>query len=180
MTRLQQRWLAVLADYFPRWRAGRAWRCISRTRRTGRGYCDAARRAVEVCEAPADDDALDLLLIHEIAHATASPGHGVVWQRRLALAAAKARGLGRPALADLLASETADYRENAEPPGAAYAAVEDALREHPDLTLAQVKRGIARRYGRLARDVDQAFPRLGAVYRKARKEARGWRPGTRS
>lgn len=82
-----------------------------------------------------DDDPLDLLLIHEIAHAVASSGYGKTWQRGIALAAATARKLGRSKLVELLDTEIINYRDRGEPLAVAYGDVEDALLHNPDLTL---------------------------------------------
>lgn len=126
---------------------------------------------IEIGVVSEDDDALDLLLVHEIAHAVASPGHGKVWQRRIALAAATARKLGRTRLAELLDEEIVNYQERAEPVEVAYESVQDALVVNPDLTLAQIKRWLAQTYGLLFNEVEKVFRRLDKVYTKARKEA---------
>jgi hypothetical protein len=117
-----------------------------------------------------DDDDLDLLLIHEVAHAVASPGHGKTWQRRIALAAATARKLGRTRLAELLDEEIVNYQERGEPLTVAYDSVQNALLTNPDLTLDQINRWLARDYGLLFKEVEKVFPRLDKVYKTGRKE----------
>lgn len=170
MTRLQQHWKAVLTSFFPRWRAASEWRCTTRTCRTGHGYCDIDRRVIEIGVVSEDDDALDLLLIHEIAHAVAPGFHGKTWQRRMALAADTARKLGRPRLAELLDTEIATYRDGAEPLAVAYGEVENALLGNPDLTLLQIKRWLARTYGLKFSEVAKVYRGLGTVYKKAQKD----------
>ena len=170
-TRLQRHWRAVLAVYFPRWKAGRSWRCTSRTRRTAHGHCDCERRLVEIGVTSEDDDALDLFLIHEVAHAVASLGHGVTWRRRIACAAATARKVGRARLAELLDEEIANYRDRGEPVSVAYGEVENALHDNPDLTLAQIRRWLAGLYGLRLDEVGKVFRRLRRVYKEARTEA---------
>jgi len=101
MTRLKQHWQAILATFFPTWKAGKQWRCTTQTRRTAQGHC-IEWRIIEIGVVSKDDDKLDLLLIHEIAHAVASLGHGKTWQRRIACAAVVSRRLGRHRLAELL------------------------------------------------------------------------------
>jgi hypothetical protein len=112
MSRLQEHWRAVLADFFPKWKAARLWRCTTRCRRTALGYCDPVRHTVEIRLVSEDDDALDMLLIHEIAHAVASRGHDMTWQRRIGNASAKSRKLGRTKLADLLDNEVAKHNDH--------------------------------------------------------------------
>lgn len=135
------------------------------------GHCDCERRLVEIGVISEDEDALDLLLIHEAAHAVASPAHGVRWQRRIACAAATARKVGRIRLAELLDEEVANYRDRSQPVSVAYGEVEDALRDNPDLTLAQIWRWLAGLYGLRLGDVGKVFPRLKRVYEQARTEA---------
>ena len=171
MTRLQLHFRAVLATFFPRWRAGSQWRCTSRTRSTAHGHCDEERQVIEIATVSDDDDALDLLLIHEISHAVASPGHGKTWQRRIALAANVARRVGRLGLAELLDAEVVHYQEDAEPLAVAYQEVRDAVLHNPDLTLAQVKRWLGQMYGMRSGDIERAFRGVRTVYTKARKEA---------
>jgi hypothetical protein len=171
MTRLQLHFRAVLASFFPRWRAGGRWRCTTLIRSAAHGRCDGKRKVIEIGLVSDDDDALDLLLIHEISHAVASPGHGRTWQRRIFLAADVARRVGRPRLAELLEAEVVHYREKAEPLAVAYQEVRDALLHNPDLTLVQVKRWLGRMYGVRYGDIDRVFRGLRTVYKRARKEA---------
>lgn len=171
MSRLQQHWQAILAAYFPRWRAGSQWRCTTRTRRTAHGHCNRERQVIEIGFVSEDDDALDLLLVHEIAHAVTSGSHGKVWQRRIALAAVAARKLGRTRLAELLDQEIVNYQDRGEPVEVGYDEVCDALMLNPDLTLVQIKRWLAREYGLLLKEVGKVFPRLDRVYKTARKDA---------
>jgi hypothetical protein len=171
MTRLHQHWKAILTSFFPRWRAASGWRCTTRTCRTGHGYCDVERRVIEIGVVSEDDDALDLLLIHESAHAVAPGSHGKTWQRRMALAADTARKLGRLRLAELLETEIANYRDQAEPLAVAYGEVENALLGNPDLTLAQIKRWLAQVYGLKFSEIAKVYRGLGTVYKKAQKEA---------
>jgi hypothetical protein len=170
--RLQQHWRDILAAFFPRWKAASEWLCTTRTRRTGDGHCDPERRIIEIRVVFEDDDALDCLLIHESAHAVASLSHDKRWQRRIARAAARARNLGRTRLAELLDEEIVHYQEKRQPISVAYQEVQDAVFDNPDLTLAQIKRRLARTYGLLVREVGKSFPRLVKVYDKARQEGR--------
>lgn len=171
MTRLQQHWKAVLATFFPKWKAGAGWRCTNRGNRgQAHGHCDVEKRLIEILLVSEDDDALDMLLIHEISHAVASLGHGKTWQRRLALAAAKARKLGRTRLAELLDEEIDNYRNRGEGLPEIYAEVRNALLYNPDLTLTQIKRWLAQTYGLHVGEVSKVFRGLRTVYEKGRKE----------
>ena len=78
------------------------------------GHCDVERRLIEILFVSEDDDALDMLLIHDISHAVASLGHGKTWHPLLALAAATARKLGRVRLAELLDTEIDNYQNRGE------------------------------------------------------------------
>jgi hypothetical protein len=171
MTRLQQHWQSILDSFFPTWKAGKQWRCTTKTRRTAHGYCNTDRRVIEIGLVASDDDELDRLLIHEISHATVPGGHTKKWQHRMSRAAVKARKLARHRLAQLLDEEVKNYQESAFTMAHAYQQVEDALADNPDLTLAQIKRWLAQEFGLLVIEVDQRFRRLQQVYDHARIEA---------
>jgi hypothetical protein len=171
MRRLELHFRAVLATFFSRWKAGSQWRCTTRTRSTAHGHCDEERKVIEIKCVSNDDDALDLLLIHEISHAVASPGHSKTWQCRIALAANVARRVGRLRLVELLDAEIARYRERAEPLALAYQEVRDAVLHNPDLTLAQMKRWLGQMYGVRYGDIEKVFRGVRTVYTTARKEA---------
>jgi hypothetical protein len=170
-TRLQRHWKDVLATFFPQWKAGAGWRCTNRgSRGQAHGHCDVAKRLIEILFVSEDDDALDMLLIHEISHAVASLGHGKTWQRRLALAAATARKLGRTRLAELLDEEIDNYQNRGEGLPEIYAEVRAALLYNPDLTLTQIKRWVGHTYGLRFGEVSKVFRGLRTVYEKGRKE----------
>jgi hypothetical protein len=95
MTRFQLQFRAVFPAFFPRWKAAGQWRCTTLAGSAAYGTCDEKRKFIEIGLVSDDDDALDLLLTHEISHAVAPPDHGTTWQGRAALAASLARR-GRP------------------------------------------------------------------------------------
>lgn len=161
----------VLATFFPRWKAGAGWRCTNRgSRGQTHGHCDVERRIIAILFVSEDDDALDMLLIHEISHVIASLGYGKTWQRRLALVAATARKLGRTKLAELLDAEIDNYRNRSEGLADIYSEVQDALFYNPDLTLAQIKRWLGQQYGLRFGEIGKVFRGLRTVYEKGRKE----------
>ena len=88
------------------------WRCTSRgSRGQVHGHCDVEERLIEILFVSEDDDALDMLLIHEISHAVASLGHGKTWKHAGSPSAAATAGkLGRTRLAELLDQEIDNYR----------------------------------------------------------------------
>jgi len=93
--------------YFPKWSAGKYWKVQNGNRRGGSaltGFCDTKRRIVFV------SDRSDSLLIHEICHAVASSGHGIVWQRRMVAASVMALRLGNVRVANELRDEVAAYQ----------------------------------------------------------------------
>src|ERR1700730_1313962 len=98
---VRQAWAVVKRDYFPRWDPTGEWRLSFRLPSQARwaallhGLCDMERRLIFIGAFPADEDARDALLIHEICHAVATGFHGKPWQRRMEKAAARARALGR-------------------------------------------------------------------------------------
>lgn len=126
---------------------------------------------IEIVLQYAGQDEMDRLLIHEICHAVASGGHGKVWQGRMDKAARRADELGRTRLAEMLRQEIVEYQESAVGLAEGYQTVQDWLTHNPDLTLAQVKRSLAKEYRLLTCEVSTTFKRIEMVYAAAKREA---------
>ncbi len=168
---IRKHFLEIKRQFFPRWDRDDRWRISTRSRRTVHGYCDAERRVIEIVIQHADPNKGDCLLIHEMCHAVAKGGHGKVWQRRLEKAARIADELGRDVLAKLLRQEIVNYQEFADGREEAYQTIQDWLNAERDLTLAQVKRSIARLHGLLVSEISTKLRRFEKVYWAAKREA---------
>lgn len=168
---IRKHFLEIKRQFFPRWDREHCWRISTRSRRKVHGFCDSARRVIEIVVQHADLDDRDNLLIHEICHAVAKGGHGKVWQRRMEKAAKRAEEVGRVRLAELLRQEVVNYQEEAEGREQAYQTVQDWMIYEPDRTLTQAKRSLADLYGLLVSEVSTSFKRIDKVYREAKREA---------
>lgn len=175
MSAMRKHFQGIKRLFFPRWDQQGLWRVSTTSRRRVHGHCDPDRRVIEIVVQHSDPDERDRLLIHEICHAVADLGHGMVWQRRMEKAAVCADELGRPRLAQLLREEVANYRERGVGLDDAYNSVEDWLMFEPDMTLQQIKRSLAFEYGLLVSEVGTKFRRLEKVFRRAKRERQEFR-----
>lgn len=110
MERLDNLFNEVRSCFFPRWDTNKQWKVEARLewhqslRVIDWGFCDDKHKTIRiwpawVCQ---DDNALRVLLIHEIAHATERCNHQPKWQARCLKAASKAEGMGNQRLADAI------------------------------------------------------------------------------
>ncbi len=175
MSAMREHFQGIKRLFFLRWDQQGLWRVSTTSRRRVHGHCDPDHRVIEIVVQHSDPDERDRLLIHEICHAVADLGHGVVWQRRMEKAAVRANELGRPRLAQLLREEVANYQERGVSLDDAYNSVEDWLMFEPDLTLQRIKRSLARMYGLLLSEVGMKFRRLEKVFHRAKQEGKEFR-----
>ncbi len=158
--------------YFPRWSAGEHWRVKCGSARNVHGRCDIKTRTVEIALLCDDTDKADALMIHEICHAVASPGHGKIWKARLESAAIKAEQLGRPALAGILGSEIELYDDDD-----CFQVNERTVTERIETITAHanppfnlVRRVIAHEYGLLVSEFNARFPKARKWFNEARRD----------
>lgn len=165
---LRSEFEAILATFFPRWRAGARWRVRARTvtRADGEhGAADDATRTISIAPWVVREggNLLALVLIHEISHAVVRFNvHGVTWRRRMEQARATALRLGRESLAGALAEELEKYDLPPQRAAAVYSEVADALLDGPTATFTQVRRAMAARIGVSDAELPSPPPRLRA------------------
>ena len=187
-TPLDEAFAAARQLYFPRWSAGQAWRIHPGPRSgftsvTGEyqatselGLCDRKARAIWVTLPPKHPD-FWLVLLHECCHAVRNGGHGMAWQHRMCVCAARAMALGQEALATQLTNDALAYA--GEPLTAsdvydmfACAAVDTFpyATTHTEVFTHCVA-SVAQELGMLPGEFIARYRRLKAVYRRA---FRGW------
>lgn len=166
---LRQSFRSIVGVYFPRWRDAKNWRVSRRNPRGVQGYCDLEKKLISVCT----DDPLGELMIHEICHAIASPGHGGKWQRRMLKAAEVAEVRDNRPLAEALRQTVEAYRtpDTTSTPNDLYGYARGWTLAGPDLSYSAIRRAIASEGGMLVSEVERKLPRLRRIYDKARKEA---------
>jgi len=118
---LQEEFDSVHQTFFPSWDKEKKWKIVDKAGpHRPHGCIDKKAQVVEVqCMSPGQS--LRVCLIHEIAHAVSSLGHGKEWQDRVEKAARKAETIGETSMAEALREEVRVYTE---PFGAATATAE--------------------------------------------------------
>ena len=108
---LQEEFNQVRETFFPSWDKERKWRIADKAGpHRPHGCVDKKAQVVEVqCMGPGQS--LRVCLIHEIAHAVSSLGHGKEWQDRVEKAARKAESIGEASVAEALREEVRLYTE---------------------------------------------------------------------
>jgi hypothetical protein len=171
---LRAAWLTVRRDYFPRWDRAGEWRLTLGTPGRCQGRCDDERRRVRIGARHDDPAERDALLIHEICHAVADPGHAGKWLRRMRRAAEHAEALGNRRLAEVLLAEVRDY-ENAprETVAYGYQQLADWTAERPDLPYTAVRNAVAADLGMTVAEFEKRYRRARRVHAGARQDALG-------
>lgn len=82
----------IRTTYFPRW--DKEWQLSIKSNLPSQGKCDNEHKRIIFQSANYSRRFLEELIIHEICHAIAYPGHGNEWQQRMMQAARKARSIG--------------------------------------------------------------------------------------
>jgi hypothetical protein len=169
---IQEQYEEVRRDFFPRWDRQKNWSLhVIQDLDGAHGRCDAPHKRIV---SGFNGDELVLVLIHEIAHAVVSGGHGKKWQARMERAAIAAEGLGRMELAGLLRKEIAGYSDPLARVTAAgvYSEIEDAIIGVPQANFLQVVDWVRREYGLNRQEFFRRFRRAKAVYQEARRWCR--------
>lgn len=174
MPSLDQLFAEIRSVYFPRWRDGNRWRVTADTRSDETcedGYCDDVARVISIASPRrGDGETATVLLIHEIAHAVAGPGHGKRFRTRLRTAEQRARASNDDRVSELLADEIRVYEDPLSVVTARqiYCAVEDAVAEGAD-SWRSVQRWLSAFYGLTAQELAKHYPATLAVYRLSRR-----------
>ncbi len=109
---LEEEFNNVRRTFFPTWDKKRQWKIVDKAGPyRPHGCIDKKEQVVEVqCMTPGQS--LKVCLIHEIAHAVSSLGHGKEWQDRVEKAARKAETIGETSVAEALREEIRVYTES--------------------------------------------------------------------
>jgi hypothetical protein len=108
---LEEEFNSVRQTFFPSWDKKKQWRIVDKAGPyCPHGCIDKKAHVVEVqCMGPGQS--LRVCLVHEIAHAVSSLGHGKEWQDRVERAALKAETIGETSVAEALREEIRLYTE---------------------------------------------------------------------
>ena len=107
----------VRRTYYPAWDTGGEWTVKVLSARDPRlrfaqGRCDEEAKTILINEfqiAGADPEKLELLLIHEIAHAATRSNHRNEWLTQMKRVAETARRIGRRSLAEHIRKQIREY-----------------------------------------------------------------------
>lgn len=83
--------------------------------RFAQGRCDEEARTILINEfqlANRDPEIVELLLVHEIAHAVTRSNHRKEWRKQMKRAGEIALSIGRDRLADLIGQQVAEYEQS--------------------------------------------------------------------
>ena len=171
--RLREAFLFVRKTFFPRWDKKNQWVVKELDSLPSQGKCDLDKKAILVRSVPEKDHELYWLLIHEICHTVASPGHAKKWCNRMGKAADTAQELGYTELSKMLNAEVEEIKQGL-PVRAAdiYNLVAEWALDAPDLTYDKMLKAVSRQYGFYPEDLEKAFKRFRQVYENAIRESR--------
>jgi len=176
---LAKRWDLVRSEYFSRWDRSRRWKIKYDSSVIGHGLCDVQTKVIRIGFELVGDD-LDLLLIHETAHAVKKTDmrHGKPWQERMIKAVQRANELGRGNLAAMLLREVEGYQnpdKDIEATAAAvYGRIEDVVSDNfsspARLSFDNLVGSVALFYGFTLVEFKKRFRRAERVFKAACKE----------
>lgn len=118
MNILQKTFEQTRKDFFPRWDKDNEWRIELNLNFLWKGRCENKRKTIVINPLRCDKGEIQILLIHEIAHAVTSDKHGKQWQNRYLKAAKQAEEMGRNSLAKAIRDEVKMYQNMSPPPNA--------------------------------------------------------------
>jgi len=170
--RLREKYPYIRRVFFPRWDRKGEWR-IKLCDRIGMngpgrtdGLCEHKSKTIFVSREH-DPKELDLVLIHEIAHAVTRGGHGERWVARMEKAARRAEQIGRSELAEAIRREVAAPTLTEDD---VYDEVREFVDSHPKESLKAAVSFVAFRYGRTDDEFLAWYPRLREVYEEVQGE----------
>ena len=165
---LQEEFDQVRETFFPSWDKEKKWRIVDKAGPyCPHGCVDKKAQVVEVqCMSPGQS--LRVCLIHEIAHAVSSLGHGKEWQDRVEKAARKAESIGETSVAQALREEVRLYTEPfaaAEPTAElAYSRMKECCLSCPSPSFEQAVDSVRHDYGLTREEFLRRFKKCREVY----------------
>ena len=172
----------IRRDFYPRWDRKRRWRLsIVEDLHGACGLADPNTKTISIRKLDGEarpEDSLELLLIHEIAHAVTNDGHGKKWLARMRAAAKRADDIGRPTAAQFLREE-ADAYEASPREGVrdVYARVEAVVWDAPQLSFDVVAEAVGREFGFSLQEIRRRCTRLREFYDEAQSERAAYEEG---
>jgi len=129
------------------------------------GLCEHDSKTIYVSRG-LDPEELDLVLVHEIAHAATRSGHGKKWEARMEMAAQRADKIERSDLAEAIRKEIATPTITADD---IYHEVRDFVASYPDQDFEVMLNFVSEKYGCTVDDFLARYPKLRGVFNKARR-----------
>ena len=163
----------VRRAFFPRWDKKNQWVIRELSSLPSEGRCDNDKKTIFVKYVPEEDDRLYELLIHEICHAVASPGHGKKFLVRMAKAATTAQMLGYGELSRMLNTDIEETKKGLIVDATEiYNLVGDWAVDKPDLTYDEMLEAVSRRFGFYPAELEKRYKRFRKVYEEAIRSVR--------
>jgi hypothetical protein len=170
----------IKREFFPNWDRMNQWKIRRGSRSKWKsggqqffthesGFCDREKKTIFVSDSMDNE----LVIIHEICHAVASGGHGVVWQERFRKAATRAAALGKAELSSQILYEIGKYHEELKylqgAATAVYGQIENGLLDSPTATFDDILNWICCENGSTPEETLKFAKKAREVYERAKK-----------
>jgi hypothetical protein len=137
---------------------------------TESGYCDSTTKTIFLNYGQHGRQQGRTIIIHEIVHAVTSGAHGTQFCARLRQAAQRASDLGDMTLSAQWRAEAEAYESPGLSLGSPYRRIPQIVCENPGATFEQILTYLADEYVETAPALVARYPRLHAVYQRARHQ----------
>lgn len=165
---IAKRFQYVRQHFFPRWDLKKQWKVRYIPNASFAGRCNEKAKEILVHRFANEND-LDLLLIHEICHVRC-PSHGIAWQDKLSRMSQRAKDIGRDELSNLILRELHIVKES--PPVTAesiYRLIEQCVREVPFISYNDAVNYVAREHGYTRSALKQKYKGTKKAYIRAKQ-----------
>ena len=165
---IAKRFQYVRQHFFPRWDLKKQWKVRYIPNASFAGRCNETAKEILVHRFANEND-LDLLLIHEICHVRC-PSHGIAWQDKLSRMSQRAKDIGRDELSNLILRELHIVKES--PPVTAesiYRLIEQCVREVPSISYNDAVNYVAREHGYTRSALKQKYKKTREAFKAAKK-----------
>jgi hypothetical protein len=165
---LSNRFQYVRLHFFPRWDLKKRWNVRYLPNAPFAGRCNDKTHEIFINRFANEDD-LDLLLIHEICHVRC-PSHDTGWQNKFFLMSQRAKDIGRDELSNLILRELHIVRES--PPVTAesiYRMIEYCVRDLPSISYNDVVNYVAREHGYTRSALKQKYKKSKDAFKRAKR-----------
>jgi hypothetical protein len=168
---IAKRFQYVRQHFFPRWDLKKQWKVRYIPNASFAGRCNEKTKEILVHRFANEND-LDLLLIHEICHVRC-PSHGIAWQDKLYRMSQRAKDIGRDELSNLILRELHIVKES--PPVTAesiYRMIENCVRDVHTISYKDAVNYAAKEHGYKAAELKHKYKKIKNAFKEAKEGLR--------